>query len=189
MTITTPGILVNIKVGSVLRGVVPTTSIRLFNSFRSFARTSPRHFFRFFITTRLFIARNDFFHTQHDGAVLLYDKRPRPTCTSVRYVSIYAGRRTVIHSVLHVRRNTRQSRRVIPNTIHPRTTPLSKHRTRILTLVTHNCVGGRVTSDLRVKLAAIVSRHHGVVRGLNVHSITNLTVCTLATNCISTNRL
>lgn len=186
------GALADLKLGAVLREVVPVTIVHAFRDFNRLASSAPSVCTRCFVSTRVCIRRGTFFLPQGQGAVILTKSDRRFRLSNIPVLGVCRTRRRLIGSVLGLRRRTRRSN--CPMGSVPPAPPaakrrLSTHRVRILILVAGKLVGGRVTSGLGVNLAAMVARQGGVARGLNVGSISNLAVCTIVGKCIRTSHV
>lgn len=192
VTVMSPGALAYLKLGGVLRSVVPVTAVHMFRSFNRLASSAPSVCTRCFVSTRVCFRRASFFLLHGPGAVMLTKNSGRPRLSNIPGLGVCRSRNSLVGSVRRLHRCKRRTEgRTTSGTVRVRGARrrLSIQRVRMLVLVAGKLVGGRVTSGLGVDLAAIVSRHGGVARGLNVGSISNLAICTIVGNCVRTSEV
>lgn len=184
----------------IIERMIPTATVRTFNSFEQLIRDTPDMYFHYFISAQILLEHSSFFIERKEKTIVLTNGAAgTPQTSHFHTLNIYRSEEHIVRSLLQLQQSAHAHGKHLPETQKmPETrngtstedpNGLSQREIEVLILIVMGLTNKEIAERLCISITTVISHRKNIMEKLNVRSVSGLTIYAVMNGYVEADRI
>lgn len=158
---------------TLLEGIIPMATIRVFHSFGELVDDTPDMYAHYFVSAQIYFEHTAFFRERHPRAIVLTVGDNLPQLAGIPTLNIYQDEQVLVKSILQMHEHGHHGQHSHSMSM---THDLSAREIEVLVLITKGLINKEIAEKLNISLTTVISHRKNITEKLGIKSVPGLTI-------------